>query len=339
MRDWGKSLSSAGVWVPQVSELATSLAAHGAPLDPFPLTVGEAIHALRPMAAKLAPGASPKRPSSVGKAFVEVDELSFSFANAAHAVLTNVSLVLRSHELVAIVGGNGAGKTTLARNLVRILRPPPGRVRLEGFDLTRLTTAEVARRLGYVFQYPEHQFVGRSVLEDVAFGLRRAGQPELDALRLAQAMLHQFGLGNLALAHPYSLSHGEQRRLSVAAMLVLGQRGLILDEPTFGQDRNNADLLLDKLAALARDNHAIVTITHDMRMVAERAERAIAMAGGQVIFDGPPASLFADEALLRRAHLRPPPLFELGQRLGLFAPWLRISDVVDAFGHREVLAG
>jgi energy-coupling factor transport system ATP-binding protein len=201
-----------------------------------------------------------------------------------------------------------------------------------------MSAAEVARTVGYVFQYPEHQFVGRSALDDVAFGLRRAGQPEPEALRRAQTMLDQFGLGDLALAHPYSLSHGEQRRLSVAAMLVLGQRGLLLDEPTFGQDRRNADLLLDKLGALALDGHAIVTITHDMRLVAERAQRAIAMSDGQVIFDGPPAALFADESLLRRAHLRPPPLFELGQRLGLPAPWLRVSEVVDALGARELLA-
>jgi energy-coupling factor transport system ATP-binding protein len=121
-------------------------------------------------------------------------------------------------------------------------------------------------------------------------------------------------------------------------MLVLGQRGLLLDEPTFGQDRRNADLLLDKLGALALDGHAIVTITHDMRLVAERAQRAIAMSDGQVIFDGPPAALFADKSLLRRAHLRPPPLFELGQRLGLPAPWLRVSEVVAALGDRELLA-
>jgi energy-coupling factor transport system ATP-binding protein len=193
--------------------------------------------------------------------------------------------------------------------------------------------------VGYVFQYPEHQFVGRSALDDVAFGLRRAGQPEPEALDRARTMLDQFGLVDLALAHPYSLSHGEQRRLSVAAMLVLGQRGLLLDEPTFGQDRRNADLLLDKLVALALDGHAIVTITHDMRLVAERAQRAIAMSEGEVIFDGPPAWLFADAELLRRAHLRPPPLVELGQRLGLSTPWLRISDVVDAFGLIEMLAG
>jgi energy-coupling factor transport system ATP-binding protein len=98
-------------------------------------------------------------------------------------------------------------------------------------------------------------------------------------------------------------------------------------------------LLLAKLSALATDSHAIVAITHDMRLVAERAQRAIAMSEGRVIFDGPPATLFADDELLRRAHLRPPPLVELGQRLGLVTPWLRVSDVVDAIGLIGALAG
>jgi len=338
MRDRGEWLSAAGVWVPQVSELATRLALRGVRLDPFPLTVDEGAQALRPHTTRLSQSAPSTLRNAAPRSFIEVDDLSFTFPRAPRPALQNVSLAFTSGELAAIVGANGAGKTTLARHVVRILRPPPGRVRLEGVDLTRMSAAEVARTVGYVFQYPEHQFVGRSALDDVAFGLRRAGQPEPEALRHAQTMLDQFGLGDLALAHPYSLSHGEQRRLSVAAMLVLGQRGLLLDEPTFGQDRRNADLLLDKLAGLTADGHAMVTITHDMRLVAERAQRAIAMSDGQVIFDGPPAALFADESLLRRAHLRPPPLFELAQRLGLSAPWMRVSDVVDALGDRELLA-
>lgn len=337
MRERGEWLSCAGVWVPQVSELATKLGARGVWLEPFPLTVSEAVNALRPRVANLSMTERPTPRKPAGKSFIDVDHLSFTFPSAVVPALNNVGLTFRSGEMCAVVGANGAGKSTLARHVVRNLKPPSGRVRLEGADLTTLTAARVARTVGYVFQYPEHQFVGRSVLEDVAFGLRRAGQPESEALRHARSMLDQFGLGGLALAHPYSLSHGEQRRLSVAAMLVLGQRGLLLDEPTFGQDRANADLLLDKLAALAMAGQAIVAITHDMRLVAERVERAIAMADGRVVFDGLPAELFANEELLRRAHLRPPPLVEVAQRLGLSTAWLRVSDAVDALAQRETL--
>ena len=213
----------------------------------------------------------------------------------------------------------------------------PGRIRLQGADLARLSAKHIARTVGYVFQYPEHQLVGRSVLDDVAFGLRRAGLPEDEALSRAHAMLDDFGLAAVALAHPYSLSHGEQRRLSVASMLVLGQLGLLLDEPTFGQDRRNAHLLLDKLQALAAQGRAIVAITHDMRLVAERAQRVVSMAAGRIIFDGTPRQLFADSSLLSRAGLRPPPIAEVSQRLGLSRPWLGVAEVVDALSAARVM--
>ncbi|HET6317916.1 MAG TPA: ABC transporter, partial [Chloroflexota bacterium] len=109
---------------------------------------------------------------------------------------------------------------------------------------------------------------------------------------------------------------------------VLGQHTLFLDEPTFGQDRLGADSLLDRLATLADGGRCIVAITHDMRLVAERATRVIAMAEGMVIFDGPPRELFALPDILRRARLRPPPIWLLGERLGLPQPPLSIKDMI-----------
>jgi energy-coupling factor transporter ATP-binding protein EcfA2 len=350
MQEWGDWLKTAGVWVPQVSELATQLADGGLRLEPFPLTVEDAARALKPHIAQLVLPSSPRcaqlsspsvqesgvprgsysERSAAGATLIEVSDLTFTFPRAPRPALDNVSLTLNSGELTAIVGANGAGKTTLARHLVGILQPPPGTVYLGGHDLATIRPADVARQVGYVFQYPEHQFVGGSVQDDVGFGLRRAGLPEPEATRRAQAMLEEFGLGSLSQAHPFSLSHGEQRRLSIAAMLVLGQAGLFLDEPTFGQDRRNADQLLDRLVALATDGRAVVAITHDMRLVAERTKRVIAMSAGQVVFDGTPQTLFRDAALLRRARLRPPPITEVSQRLGLPMPWLCIRDAVEA---------
>lgn len=337
LRQWGGWLSAAGVWVPQVSELASRLAEYDVRLDPFPLTIDEAVLALRPHVDVLAPFAAAAEPV-IGEGLeplLQVHDLSFTHPHSERPALSHIDLNVRLGELAVIVGANGAGKTTLARHLVRILLPPPGSVRLRGADLSCLDGAEVARSVGYVFQYPEHQFVGRSVQDDVAFGLLRSGLSEEIALARAQAMLAEFGLGRLARAHPFALSHGEQRRLSVAAMLVLGQRGLLLDEPTFGQDRRNADLLLDKLVGLAADGRAIVAISHDMRLVAERAVRAIAMSAGQIIFDGTPGALFTDATLLRRARLRPPPITDVSQRLGLASPWLGVGEAVDAIRARD----
>ena len=358
IREHGDWLAEAGVWVPQVSELARSLERAGVALDPFPITVPEAAEALRPH-VELLESPSPQPPSSLpwgplrcaaptsaaptsprppcagegeqdrhpgpapegaGAALLRVRGLAYQYPRAARPVLRDVSFSLGAGELVAVVGANGAGKSTLARLVAGIVRPPRGAILVDGRDIALVPPPELAREVGYVFQYPEHQFVGRTVLDDVAYGPRRAGLPEAEAVGLAEAILDDFGLRRLALAHPFTLSHGEQRRLSVASMLVMGQRLLLLDEPTFGQDQRNAAMLLDKLEALAAEGRTIVAVSHDMRLVAERAHRVLVLVDGALAFDGPPTRLFADAALLDRARLVPPPLWELSQRLGLRRP-------------------
>jgi len=251
--------------------------------------------------------------------------LSFQYPRATRPVLRDVSFGVGAGELVAIVGANGTGKSTLARLIAGIVQPSPGTILVDGKDVADTPPARLARDVGYVFQYPEHQFVGQTVLDDVAYGPRRAGLPVGEVVDLATAMLHDFGLLRLAPAHPFSLSHGEQRRLSVASMLVLGQRLLLLDEPTFGQDQRNATMLLDKLEALAEGGRAVVVVSHDMRLVAERAQRVLVLVDGALAFDGPPGRLFADDALLARAHLVAPPLWQLSRQLGLAVP-LSLDD-------------
>jgi energy-coupling factor transport system ATP-binding protein len=377
IRDHGDWLAEAGVWTPHVSELARGLAHGGIAVDPFPVTVDEAVTALRPHVERLEEtppsgplpiamergrsnqvesglpslpqwgggggGVSPLPrtgrgvggeghldsplhrnggESGVGSStpLLQVRGLSFGYARASKPVLHDVSFSLGAGELVAVVGANGAGKSTLARLIAGIVRPPIGTVLIDGRDVSTLRADELARDVGYVFQYPEHQFVGQTVLDDVAYGLRRAGIAEAEAIERANAMLDDFGLLRLGPAHPFTLSHGEQRRLSVASMLILGQRLLLLDEPTFGQDQRNATMLLDKLEALASSGRAIVAVSHDMRLVAERAQRVLVLVDGRLAFDGAPADLFADADLLARARLTPPPLWELSARLGLRRP-------------------
>jgi energy-coupling factor transporter ATP-binding protein EcfA2 len=254
------------------------------------------------------------------EAILDVRNLTYQYPRATSTVLRDLTFSVRPGELVAIVGANGTGKSTLARLIAGIVRAPRGAIRVAGEDVAAAPLADLARTVGYVFQYPEHQFVAATALDDVAYGPRRAGLSEPEVVDLASAMLDDFGLLRLARAHPFTLSHGEQRRLSVASMLVLGQRLLLLDEPTFGQDRRNATMLLDKLETLAAGGRAIVVVSHDMRLVAERARRVLVLVEGSLAFDGPPAALFADEALLRRAHLALPPLWELSRRLGLAEP-------------------
>jgi energy-coupling factor transport system ATP-binding protein len=401
IRDHGDWLAEAGVWTPHVSELARRLVRRGVALDPFPLTVDEAVTALEPHVGLLevpSPPAAPLRGANIGYADVtvrgrgehasrvtgerietgeavrtgagggegamncaptmsriktgapnerptaaysillQVRRLSYQYARAAAPVLSDVSFSVEAGELVAMVGANGAGKSTLARLIAGIVRPPAGAVLVGERDVCSVATGKLARDVGYVFQYPEHQFVGQTVLDDVAYGLRRAGVVEPEAVERANAMLDDFGLLRLGPAHPFTLSHGEQRRLSVASMLILGQRLLLLDEPTFGQDQRNAAMLLDKLEGLAASGRAIVVVSHDMRLVAERAQRVLVLVDGALAFDGTPADLFGNADLLKRSQLSPPPLWEVSRRLGLRRP-LKIEDGADMqTGRTEPLA-
>jgi energy-coupling factor transport system ATP-binding protein len=190
-----------------------------------------------------------------------------------------------------------------------------------------------------VFQNPEHQFLTRRVFDEVAWGLRHLHLAEREIIRRVDAELTSAGLGQLADANPYQLSGGEKRRLSLATALVLQPRLLILDEPTFGQDRATSAALTARLRGLLEAGTTVVVVTHDMRLAATEAHHVVLLVGGQVAFEGGPTELLADDTLLARGRLLRPPLLELARRFGLSNPplalagvdgWLRISERVPA---------
>jgi energy-coupling factor transporter ATP-binding protein EcfA2 len=331
------TLQELGVWVPQVARLAHALQHHGCSLEPFPLTLSEAVEALkgrRALSAGQQESSAPTTSTAVhndghqrfsassptrsepdqGEAAIEV--CSLSYRAAGRQVLQDISLAIPRGALLALVGANGAGKTTLAQHLIGVLQPPRGRVRLLGRDITTISARELTRHVGYVFQNPEHQFITEAVEDEVAYGLRVMGLPATEVQERTRALLERFNLLSLARANPFTLSHGEKRRLSVATMLAMGQEILILDEPTFGQDEYSATALLELLWQLHSEGRTIVMITHDMSLVATYAQYVAVMNHGRLLFYGTPAVLFAHEELLAEARLMLPPLAQLARRLG-----------------------
>jgi energy-coupling factor transport system ATP-binding protein len=327
-RDRAPELVSRGVWMPQVSLLAHRLRGLGVELDPFPVTLDEGERALGRLSAGPAPipslsgsrrrKAEPRLGPSDDTPAIEARNLSFSYG--AKRVLDGVSLRVETGDFLAIVGANGAGKTTLARHFVGLLRPAEGSVEVGGRDVARTPVREFVRRIGYVFQNPEHQFVTDSVEDEVSFGLRALGLPEEAVARQARAALERFGLHRYAGENPFSLSHGEKRRLSVATMLVVGQETLVLDEPTFGQDQKNAEALLRLLGELNGEGRTVVVVTHDMALVAEHAKHVAVLAESGLLYHGPTARLFARPDLVREARLALPPLVDLSARLSRLVP-------------------
>ncbi|MCL4257303.1 MAG: energy-coupling factor ABC transporter ATP-binding protein, partial [Anaerolineales bacterium] len=293
----------------------------GVELPLFPITLGEAVRAFRPWVANATPAAQQPARSSQTAPALEVKQLSFAYGHLQ--ALQDVSVKINKGDFLAIVGANGAGKTTLAKHLMGILPPPAGRIALHGEEFTSIPAKQLARRIGYVFQNPEHQFVTETVWDEVAYGLRVMQEPEDIIARKTQELLETFGLWRYAKANPFTLSYGEKRRLSVASMLALGQDVLILDEPTFGQDERNATALLDILRGLNQQGKTVIVITHDMRLVLENANRVVAMSAGKVLFDGAPAALASMPQLLSDARLTLPPLARLSALLATEHPHLR----------------
>jgi energy-coupling factor transporter ATP-binding protein EcfA2 len=197
--------------------------------------------------------------------------------------LAAVDLLVREGEALAILGPNGAGKSTLALLLGGLLEPGGGRIAataaLAGPDAAtaphRWRAPALARRIGSVFQDPEHQFVTSTVYDELALGPRRIGRSGAEVSSTVDELLARLRLDRLAGANPFTLSGGEARRLSVATALAAAPALLVLDEPTFGQDRRTWIELVDLLASLRDEGRGIVTVTHDASFVEALADRTV----------------------------------------------------------------
>ncbi len=252
-----------------------------------------------------------------GAALVEVENVSFSYAGPR--VLDAIDLRVEAGDFLAIVGQNGSGKTTLAKQIVGLLNPATGRVKLSGKDRISMRPAETAREVAYVFQNPDHQIFAATVEEEVAFGPRNFGLDDEEIKKRCEEVLIAVGLQNERKSDPFLLSKGERQRIAVASVLVLRPRMLILDEPTTGLDHREQLRMMALVRDLNRSGIAIVIITHTPWLVAEYARRVVLMRKGAKIFDGGVREFFMHDELLRSSSFRPPEITELSRRFGTLA--------------------
>ncbi len=267
----GDALAAAGVWVPD-----------------RPLPICKAQRPVRPDKSPIWDG-GPTGPDdstdTPGRDLLVADRVGYSHRGGDRPVLADVSVRLRAGETLAVVGPNGSGKSTLAMVLAGLAEPTTGSVRatprLAGTDATvplhRWPAGDLATRIGTVFQDPEHQFLTGTVRDELAFGPVRRGENADAVLRRVDDLLDRLRLTPLAAANPFTLSGGEKRRLSVATALGSGPAVLILDEPTFGQDRRTWVELVDLLAAHRDSGGSICAATHDEAVVASLADRVLTL--------------------------------------------------------------
>lgn len=260
-----------------------------------------------------------------GEVLLEVDKLVHRYPDGTEA-LGGVSCAIRRGEFVAILGQNGSGKTTLVKHLNGILAPTAGEIRLAGRSLRGQPTTALSRRVGLVFQNPDHQIFAERVRDEVAFGPRLQGLSETDVRRRVEEALDAVGLADLGDADPFILTKGSRQRVAVASTLATKPDVIILDEPTTGLDSRELQGMMALIQRLNAAGHTIVIITHAMDVAAAHARRVILMQEGRILRDGPTREVFADEPSIARTGLTPPPVVQVGNRLGV--PALTLDELV-----------
>ncbi|WP_261130593.1 ABC transporter ATP-binding protein [Bacillus sp. Marseille-Q3570] len=315
------TLTEMGVWVPEISELAIQLKDRGMSFDRFPISVEDAVLELKD---KWRPDNPMKSESEVLSGIqpeaLAVKGLDYHYPNGTQA-LKDVSFSIKKGDFVTILGTNGSGKTTLVKHLMGIIRPPKGKVYLKGEDTFKRDLLSMTEDIGYVFQNPEHQFVSDNVFEEAIYSLKVKHGIEGDdplpeeIVEQGTKALKEINLYDQKDKHPFMLSGGEKRRLSVIASLILGQDIVILDEPTTGQDYASATKLLELCKNLQAQGKTVIMITHDIRLVCKWADSALVMHQGELIYDGDVKRLFMNEEVLKKASLIEPPISQLAKQL------------------------
>ncbi len=280
-------------WLPLVTRVVVLAAGGGILLDgpPTEVFVGhDELFARHGIWTPDHAGRRPPRPllAPAPESLIVAEQLSAEPPGAERPLFARLDLVVRSSETLAIVGPNGSGKSTLARLLGGLVRPQAGQVSASemlspghaGAAIWEWPARRLVTRVGSVFQDPEHQFLTGRVADELALGPIRAGLSESESRQRATELAERLHLDAVWDANPFTLSGGEQRRLSVATALATAPQALILDEPTFGQDRRTWDEMVTLLAGLADTGRGIVLATHDRAFVDALADRTLRLPVG-----------------------------------------------------------
>ena len=241
---------------------------------------------------------------------ISLEHVSFSYLPDT-PVLQDISLGIEAGERVALLGRNGCGKTTLARHLNGLLQPSHGHVRIGDWETCSKPVAEMARRVGLLFQNPEDQIFKQNVWDEAAFGARNLGYPPARVDALVKQALNWLTLTALQDANPYDLGYSQRKLVALASVIAMNTPILVLDEPTAGLDGAEFDLFVEALEKLSNAGKTIITISHDMDFVAEEFPRVVCMDAGRILFDGETRKAFGNSALLQTCGLRMPQVARL----------------------------
>ena len=229
--------------------------------------------------------------------------------------LREVTLEIESADFLAVLGQNGSGKTTLVKHFNGILKPTQGKVYIEGVDTSGKSIAELSRKVGYVFQNPDHQICFETVRKEVAFGPHNLGLSDDEVASRVDEMTRLLGLEEVMDSPPAMLGLGERRKVTLASVLGMKPSILILDEPTTGIDRKGVIDIMQAVTDLNARGHTIILITHNMRVAAKYTRKALVLLNGEVLLHDTTKKLFASPETLEKTSLSPPRITQLAQKM------------------------
>lgn len=236
---------------------------------------------------------------------IRVEDVHYTYPSGVEA-LRGVSLTIGDGEFLAIMGENGAGKTTLIKHFNSLLKPTRGRVLIDGADTRDSSVAELSRKVGLVFQNPDHQLFCETVEEEVNFGLKNFGFRQKTIRERVRWALETLNLERYRKTSPFMLSGGERKRVALASVLAWKPEILVMDEPTIGQDHQQKEKLRQFIVQLNSQGKTVVIVTHDVEFVAYCNPKVALMSRGQVIAEGEAKRILTDPKQVRKASLIPP---------------------------------
>lgn len=263
--------------------------------------------------------------------YLQLDDVSYTYPNGYEAV-QDINLSFNLGEAAAIIGQNGAGKSTTVKLMNGLLKPSKGKVIVDGTETSTKTTAQIARQVGYMFQNPDDQIFQETIFKEIAYGLVKQKLSESVIQKRVQQVADLCGLIGKLQEHPYNLPYSKRKFVTIAAVIAMQPKVIILDEPTAGQDRQAISRLQTIINQETKENRTVITITHDMEFVAQQFNRVIVFADKRKQKEGTPQEIFWDEALLRLAKLKQPAICQLAKKLDYFGMMDNKGLLKEVFG-------
>jgi energy-coupling factor transport system ATP-binding protein len=253
------------------------------------------------------PPAAAEKPS-----ILKLENVDFSY-DGIRPILEDINFDIQEGEIVSLVGKNGAGKSTLSKLICGFEKVDRGVIRYYGEDIKDMTIKERAEIIGVVLQNPNQMISKSLIFDEIALGLHFRDVPEDEIRERVEKVLKVCGLYPFRSWPISALSYGQKKRVTIASILVLGPKILILDEPTAGQDFRHYTEIMEFLEEINQLGVTIILITHDMHLMLEYSPRAIVLAGGRIIGDTAASVVLTDDAVIEKANLKETSLFNLAQ--------------------------